>query len=83
MDKHEIVKLLQTGTYKVTFEKADGSHREMLCTLNSDLIPVQIAGTTKPNPNIVTVWDVEKEDWRAFRMDRLISGPTQAAYVTQ
>lgn len=79
MEKQDIVAVLVQGACKVTFEKADGSHREMLCTLSSELIPVTIAGTTKPNLEVVTAWDLEKEDWRAFRIDRLISGPTLVA----
>lgn len=83
MLKHEIVNILQQGVCRVTFEKADGSLRDMVCTLNFDLIPIQIAGTSKPNDEVVTVWDMEKEDWRAFRVDRLVSAPEPIAYIAQ
>lgn len=83
MEKHEIVSILVKGACKVTFEKADGSLREMICTLADELIPVSIAGTSKPNLEVVTAWDLEKEDWRAFRIDRLISGPELIAYIAQ
>jgi hypothetical protein len=83
MLKQEIVSILTKNVCKVTFEKADGSLRDMICTLNFDLIPIQIAGTSKPNDEVVTVWDMEKEDWRAFRVDRLVSTPEPIAYIAQ
>ena len=81
--------LLQKSTITVTFVKADGTDREMLCTLNWDNIPVDKAPketpTTpidgivresrkprkEPDPHSVRVYDLEKQEWRSFRFDRL------------
>ena len=81
--------LLQKSTITVTFVKADGTDREMLCTLNWDNIPVDkapketpttpIDGIVKeskkprkePDPHSLRVFDVEKQEWRSFRFDRL------------
>ena len=81
--------LLQKSTVTVTFVKADGTDREMLCTLNWDHIPtdkapqsthtVSIDGIVKeskkprklPDPHSLRVFDLEKQEWRSFRFDRL------------
>lgn len=73
MNKAELVKVLQKGLCNVSFEKADGSTRNMLCTLNNNYILVESAGKSKENDKVVVVWDVEKNEWRSFRLDRLIS----------
>ena len=81
--------LLQKSTITVTFTKADGTNREMLCTLNWDVIPTDKAPKetfTTPIDGIVTeskqrkesdphslrVFDVDKQEWRSFRFDRLL-----------
>ena len=84
-----IKSLLQKSTIKVTFVKADGTDREMLCTLNWDHIPTDkapketpttpIDGIVKeskkprkePDPHSLRVFDLEKQERRSFRFDRL------------
>jgi hypothetical protein len=81
--------LLQQDTITVTFVKADGTVRDMNCTLNWDLIPtdqvpqkksetVSIDGIVKeskarkePDPHSLRVFDMDKQEWRSFRFDRL------------
>lgn len=77
--------LLQTSTITVTFVKADGTDREMLCTLDHSQIPetpVKIKSVDgivresakprkEPDPHSIRVFDVEKQEWRSFRFDRL------------
>ena len=79
--------LLQKSTVTVTFVKADGTDREMLCTLNWDFIPssaitptgMPVDGIVKeskkprkePDPHSLRVFDLEKQEWRSFRFDRL------------
>lgn len=61
---------------RVLFIKTDGSEREMYCTTCKDLIPEinRVSGTSKraPNPNVKTVFDLEKKEWRCFRYDSVI-----------
>ena len=81
-----IKSLLQKSTITVTFVKADGTDREMRCTLNWDFIPSAaitpsspVDGIVKeskkprkePDPHSLRVFDVEKQEWRSFRFDRL------------
>ena len=81
--------LLTNSEVTVTFTKADGTDRDMLCTLDSSRIPVTVAkpvSTTapvdgivresrkprkEPDPHSIRVFDVEKQEWRSFRFDRL------------
>lgn len=74
--------LLQKGPTTVTFTKADGTDREMRCTLNPDELPpvaVPVDGVVKeskklkkePDPHSIRVFDLDKKEWRSFRFDRL------------
>ena len=57
---------------KVTFTKANGTVREMRCTLQADKLP-KTYGTSKPNDEVMVVLDTEANAWRSFRLDRVIS----------
>ncbi|NBR24003.1 MAG: DUF2693 domain-containing protein [Micrococcales bacterium] len=81
--------LLQNSEATVTFTKADGTDRDMLCTLDHSRIPVRpVAPTTstapvdgivresrkpkkEPDPHSIRVFDLEKQEWRSFRFERL------------
>lgn len=67
--------MLRAGPVTVTFEKADGTLREMQATLESNLIVETREKKTdrvkKVNPDVCAVWDVEKQEWRSFRWDKL------------
>jgi hypothetical protein len=81
--------LLTNSEINITFTKADGTDRDMLCTLDHSRIPVSVAklvSTTapvdgivreskrprkEPDPHSIRVFDVEKQEWRSFRFDRL------------
>lgn len=76
--------LLQKGPVTVTFTKADGTDREMLCTLDHAQIPETpikpkpVDGTVreskerkKPDEHSIRVFDLEKQEWRSFRFERL------------
>lgn len=79
--------LLQKSPVTVTFTKADGSLRAMNCTLNGALIPesawpaaptAPIDGIVKeskqrkaPDEHSLRVFDLEKQEWRSFRFERL------------
>ena len=64
--------MLRQGILQVTFQKKDGSLREMTCTLQSGFIPEENvptgAGKAK-NDEAIAVYDLEVEGWRSFRWD--------------
>jgi len=70
--------LLRGTTAEVTFTKADGTERVMLCTLNENVLPkIEVDESDEPKPvkvlsnEVLRVWDVEKEAWRSFRWDSI------------
>jgi hypothetical protein len=81
-----IKSLLQQGPITVTFTKADGTDREMQCTLDMARIPPdklpkgdvpvedllkEAKERKKPDEHSLRVFDLEKNEWRSFRFDRL------------
>ena len=77
--KEEIQNLLRQGECEVVFTKANGDERQMVCTLHPDFLPYVDHDAPKGQSNetdeAVTVWDVEAQGWRKFRIDSLIEGP--------
>lgn len=65
-----------TADVTVVFTKVDGTERTMHCTLKQDEIGSYEKKTDKVralNPDVVRVWDVEKNEWRSFRYDAIRS----------
>lgn len=63
---------LTTGVAVVVFKKADGTIREMECTLADYLLPETKGTGRKPSKDVLVVFDLEKEEWRSFRTDSVI-----------
>jgi hypothetical protein len=60
---------------RVSFTKLDGTIRDMECTTNLELIPVEFHPKQKeppltPNDKVVCVYDLE---WRSFIADNVIN----------
>lgn len=79
-NRNTTLKYLRDGVCEVKFTKIDGTERLMRCTLNETLIPRNMmpsAGEADYNErnqnNECRVFDVDIQQWRAFRFDRLIS----------
>ena len=80
--KAELLEKLQTEAVSVTFTKADGSERTMLCTKMITKIPeAQHPKAEKPakldeNGNVIEtdliiVYDLEKEGWSSFNFSKV------------
>jgi len=76
--------LLQKSAITVSFIKADGTVRDMNCTLNWTLIPddkqpqdvqveklLETKKRKQPDEHSLRVFDLDKQEWRSFRFDRL------------
>ena len=79
-DYENLVANLKTHILLVTFEKVDGSMREMACTLMDKYLPehdrelaAKGAMLTETTPNNISVWDVDANGWRSFRIDSVQS----------
>jgi hypothetical protein len=69
--------LLKTLILEVRFTKADGTERDMVCTLNPEVLPEETETKTtttkrKLSDEVIRVYDIENEAWRSFRVDSLI-----------
>jgi WYL_2, Sm-like SH3 beta-barrel fold len=75
--KDEIQTFLRENITSVLFQKKDGTQRAMLCTLKADVLPPYERKEGEPakkkSDESLAVWDLEKESWRSFRIDSLIS----------
>lgn len=73
VDKDVLTNIIRKNITTVTFTKVNGEDRVMKCTLDPKYLPkidgvVEESGRPE-NPNVVVVWDIEKEGWRSFRLD--------------
>jgi hypothetical protein len=76
--------LLFEDVVAVEFQKKDGTVRDMKCTLNFNRIPedkipkaktqeeIETTSTNEDN-DVFKVFDVQKNEWRSFRKDSIIS----------
>ena len=73
--KDMIREAARAGVISVQFTKKDGSLREMLCSLEEKYLPPLMNDTeitTKDNPEVLAVWDIESHGWRSFRIDSVL-----------
>jgi hypothetical protein len=69
-----LVDMLRHNIVTVTFTKVNGDERVMKCTLRSEMIPNaptqngELVVEQKQSSNNVSVWDVDSQGWRSFRV---------------
>jgi len=69
-----VLGVLKTTTVDLTFEKKDGTIREMKATLEESKLPVIEKKTDrvrKENDQVLSVFDLEKNEWRSCRFDSI------------
>ena len=80
MTREEMMTELTQRTCRVIFKKTNGEERDMMCTLQEDIVPA----ATKEDPltqkkvravneEVIPVWDINAQGWRSFRVDSVIS----------
>ena len=80
--KDELVEKLLVEEVSVTFTKADGTDRTMLCTKQFSKIPQEFHPKTDKvvkldeNGNVIetdfiSVWDLEIQGWRSFNFGKV------------
>lgn len=84
--REQLITLLKSGQTEVTFIKVNGETRTMLCTLDPSLLPAKEASETntpkkekKVSLETIAVWCLDKQEWRSFRVDSVISVRAQNA----
>ena len=75
-----LVRKLTDNVMHIVFVKANEEKREMKCTLRSDILPpppVSKSQETREEKSVnldtIRCWDIDKEGWRSFRLDSIIS----------
>jgi hypothetical protein len=75
--------MLKNNVLQVTFnKKSTGELRTMRCTLNAQHLPEQTQTVTRAkefNPEVVSVFDLDKQDWRSFRIDSVVEVAVEEA----
>ena len=78
MNKMQMKEHLKNGIITVVFEKADGTIREMQCTLNKEYMPAQLlteeqnaAKVRTENNDLLSVWDTKNNGWRSFHVSKV------------
>lgn len=76
-----LLDMLKGYVCDVTFTKVNGETRVMPCTLHPQWLPAAtvVESKKKPNPATLSVWCVDKKEWRSFRIDNVIS--VQQSYM--
>ena len=77
-EKTNLLKALQNGTVQVVFKKIDTEEiRVMPCTLNVDVLKENNAhgsvANIDPSSEHYAVWALDKNAWRSFRLDTVVS----------
>lgn len=74
--RDNIKETLQNSVCKVKFTKVNGEERTMTCTLIDYLLPeyeAKVEGRTKKeNLDNLSVWDLDFEQWRSFKVNNII-----------
>jgi hypothetical protein len=82
----KIKNTLMNNRAKVTFTKADGTERVMICTLDESHIPVEYMPTGKAkhhnSHDTICVFDLENNGWRSFRVDSVHEICVRKSYWT-
>jgi hypothetical protein len=84
MEREALEKFFKEHAHvEVTFTKVDGTVRTMPCTLNEAMLPAVEQITPGPdtppprvkkfNPAVMSVFCTDKQEWRSFRIENVIS----------
>ena len=69
MNRETLIKNLQQNAMRITFTKVNGDERIMDCTLQEHMIPETSGSNRKENDEGLPVLDINKGEWRSFRVD--------------
>jgi len=76
--RQELTEILRSGVATVEFTKVNGERRVMPCTLQAELLPpakplAEGKVERKENEQTLRVFCTDKQEWRSFRIDSVLS----------
>lgn len=81
-NRETLLEILHSREVTVKFRKLNNDLRIMRCTLKFDLLPEQVQAKLLAeekdedekiaNETLVTVYDLDEQGWRSFKIDRII-----------
>lgn len=76
--KENLIDMLRNNVVTVTFTKVNGEERTMKCTLMAEYVPNAPSNNgqvliQESESKAVSVWDMEANGWRSFRVDSVKS----------
>lgn len=89
-NRYDLKQLLNGSVSTVVFTKVDGSERSMRCTLIPEYLPNTVSQgqqllnedlTNTTNSNTISVWDLDSNAWRSFRVDSVKAIVTHETYI--
>ena len=69
VNRETLIKNLQKKSMRITFTKVNGEERVMDCSLQEHMVPPTNLDNRKENETVLPVWDINKGEWRSFRID--------------
>jgi len=76
-----VVDYLTRYECEVQFEKADGTIRDMQCTLQDSIVPATKGTGSDHKAGIITVFDTKVQGWRTIKFDKIIEFKVQNEYI--
>jgi hypothetical protein len=73
-NRSTVIELLEQNVCSISFTKVkDGGTRKMKCTLKPSLLPARTEEVKRQfNDETIRVFDLDLNEWRAFRVDSLL-----------
>ena len=78
LTKFDLKSILKSNTsVEITFTKVNGEKRVMNCTLHESVLPkvdlpIEPSNRKAQSDSIISVWDIDEEGWRSFRVANLV-----------
>ena len=69
VNRETLIKNLQKKSMRITFTKVNGEERVMDCSLQEHIVPATKYTDRKQNEEVLPVFDINKGEWRSFRLD--------------
>lgn len=71
LNKQSVMNFLTSQTCDILYKKKDGTERVVKATLQESIVP-KTSGTGTQSDSNVTVFDVERQQWRTLIIDNII-----------